>query len=321
MSPRLALLLAALAGAVFLLPRAAPAEVIDRVVATVNGEAITLYELYKAEIPIFGRILASGDLEIASPEDHAKERELLEKIVEERLLLQRAKERGIAVPSEEVSEAIERIRQEKNVSEENFAAAISQRGLTMADYRDRITKQMVISRLYHTEVRSKIFINPEEITEYYRRHLLEYTVPERVKIRHLLTLKKAEDTPEQALARANMVAALIAGGADFEETARQYSEDSSTQKGEISGYIQRGDALPKLEKAIFDLEQGQTSGVIESPAGYHIIKVEVKEPSQTKSIEEVSAEISTLLMEEKMAGRYEDWLKEIKKQAAVSIKL
>lgn len=296
----------------------APAVVIDRVVATVNGDAITLYDLYKAELPVFGNTYFPGNLDQKMPADRGKERELLDRLIEERLLLQRAKERNLSVSGPELDEQIARVKQEGNMTEEMFAQALSQRGLTLAEYRDRISKQFTISKLFNSEIRLKTVITPEEVEKYYQEHLNEYTSPERVKIRHLLLLKQGG---EEARAQAMSLAARLAAGEDLAELARQYSQDSAQHKGEVSDWIRRGDTLPELEKQIFALEPGTVSPVIETDLGWHIVRVEERKPVRVAPLEEVSTEITNKLNELKMDARFRDWLQETKKQAAINIKL
>ncbi len=309
--------------AAFLLLAAAPlpALVIDRIVATVNGEAITLYDLYKAELPALGKVIVAKGMEPKSPQDRTREKELLDKMIEEKLLLQRANERGLTVSQAELDEAQEKFKSENKLSDDMLVQGLAQRGLTVPEFRDFMSRQITKSKLYNAEVRQKVVVAPEEVEQYYRSHLPEFSLPERVRIRHILLLKKEGGDREAEMNQAAMVAAVLAAGSDFQETARQYSQDSSAQKGDLSGYIQRGDYLPELEKAIFDMRVGQVSPVIETALGYHIVKLEVREPAMTRPLADVAPEISPRILEEKIQGHYRDWLDELKRQAVITIKL
>jgi peptidyl-prolyl cis-trans isomerase SurA len=303
-----------------LLTRDVRAIVIDRIVATVNGDVITLLDLYKAEAPVFGKILLPDQYNIKSPQDRAMERELLNNLIEERLLLQRAKEKGISFSTAEVDAAIGNILKDKNLTEEMMAQALTLRGLTMVDYRDRIGKQITISKLITSEARFRAAITPQDVSAYYQKHLQEYTTSERVKIRHLLVLKDGPDDQE-ARARIDKAAAALAAGADFQQVAEEYSQDSSLQKGQISGYIQRGDTLPELEAVMFSLQTGQVSPVIESKAGFHLLKIESRDTTSTRSLEESTPEITNKLMEEKYSSSFKAFIEELKRDSAIDIKL
>lgn len=297
--------------------RPAAGTVIDRIIATVNGEVITLFDLYSAELPVFGKILLLGADDIKKPEDRARERELLDMLIEERLLLQRAREHNLTTTPEEVDAAIETIKSEGNMTDEMFDTALRQRGLELSGFKEGITRRLTINKLIGTEIQLKVVVTPEEVAEEYNNHIKEYTTPERVRIRHILILKQGME--DDTKAKSFMVSSLIAAGADFEEVAREYSSDSSDHKGEISGYIQRGDTLPDLEKVIFELEEGDTSPPIETEMGYHIIQVVDKEPAMTRSIEVVTPEITAHLNKKKIEERHKTWLKEIREQAVIKI--
>jgi parvulin-like peptidyl-prolyl isomerase len=311
----LALVLAALAAAA----SPAGAVVIDRVVASVNGEAITLYELYKAELPVFGNTyFPGGGRDQKTPEDRAKERELLDRIIEERLLMQRAKERGQSVSNLELDEQITRVKADGRMNDEMFAQALTQRGLALDDYREKMRRQITISKLFNSEIRLKTVVTPEEVEAWYKDHQADYTTPEQVKIRHILLLKEGGNA---ARAQADDLAARLAAGANFVELALVYSQDSGKYKGELSGWIRRGDTLPELEKEIFALEPGKVSPVIETSLGWHIIRVEEKEASKVTPLPEVAEQINNRLTEQKMDTRFRDWLQDIKTKAAIDIKL
>jgi peptidyl-prolyl cis-trans isomerase SurA len=292
--------------------------VIDRVVATVDGEVITLHDLWKAELPLFGKILLPGEGEVRTTQDRARERQLLDRLVEERLLLRRAKERGITASSSEVDDAIERLKSDRKLTSEMFEKALAERGIAPAQYRERISSQITVSKLFSAERRSREPVSPEDVAAWYREHRDDYTTPEQVRIRHLLVMKREG---EDSRGEADRLASLLAAGGDFEETARKHSQDSLQRRGEVSGWIRRGDFLPELESVIFDLEPGQVSRVVETSMGYHILKVEEKQAARTRPLEEVGEEIAARLAEQRSEERYQQWLEEVKKGAVIDIKL
>jgi parvulin-like peptidyl-prolyl isomerase len=297
------------------------AVLIDRIVASVNGEVITLYDLYKAEKPVFGKVIVSDENHIKDPEDAARERLLLDKIIEERLIVQRADELGISVSTEEVEAAVKTIMDREMLNEEMFQNALEKGGMNLEEYHERIRSQLLVSKVFNNQIRMKTVVSPEDIEEYYQEHAAEYRTPERIKMRHILVIRNEGEEEEEARARAEKILSLLEPGSDFQEVAREYSEDSSRHKGEISGYIQRGDTLPELEKVLFAMEEGEISPPVKTELGFHILKLENKDPARTRSLQEMTPEIIDLLTEEKTKNRYDDWLMEIKKEASIDVRL
>jgi peptidyl-prolyl cis-trans isomerase SurA len=295
--------------------------VIDRVVATVNGEAITLYDLYKAELPTFGRVLLPDETTGRDPEARARERELLEKMIEEKLILQRVKERRITILPEEIDEAIERIKAERKVTDEMLADGLQARGMTIEEYRDRLSKQMLIARVVGAEVRSKIVITPEEVAVRYRKDADLWTSPERIRIRHILVMKRDGEDPSVGRALAVEAQAALAAGTDFIEAAGRFSQDPPAARGEMSGWLQKGDTLPELEKVIFGLAEGRVSPIIETTVGFHLVRIEEREESSVRSIEEVTPDITRALGEERVGKFYQDWLNGLRKEAVITVRL
>ena len=141
-------------------------------------------------------------------------------------------------------------------------------------------------------------LSQQSLQSYYDNHLKEYQVPEKRRARHIL-FKVAENADQQARAAkkaaAEKVLKEIEAGADFAEMAKKYSEDSSKDRGGDLGFFGRGEMVPTFEQAAFSLDSGEMSGVVTSPFGYHLIKVEEIQPAQTRGFTEVSDSIRTKL--------------------------
>jgi peptidyl-prolyl cis-trans isomerase D len=156
----------------------------------------------------------------------------------------------------------------------------------------------------NSRVKEKAEVTPAELRNYYNAHLDEFRIPEEVKVRHILIKTPAPGADgkvdskavEAAQAKAEDLLKKIKGGADFAELAKKSSEDpgSASQGGEL-GWIQRGRTVPEFEKAAFSLPLGQTSDLIKSSYGFHVIQVEDKHTPHVKSLDEVKAEIEPII--------------------------
>jgi peptidyl-prolyl cis-trans isomerase D len=140
-------------------------------------------------------------------------------------------------------------------------------------------------------LRARVTVTPQEIQDAYRDSAQQYSTPEQIRASHILLKtegKKEEDVRKQAEA----VLAKVKAGGDFASLARQYSEDDSNkEKGGDLGLFGRGSMVPEFEQAAFALEPGQTSDLVKTSYGFHIIRLVEKRPAATKSIDEVRTQI------------------------------
>jgi peptidyl-prolyl cis-trans isomerase D len=140
------------------------------------------------------------------------------------------------------------------------------------------------------------------VQQYYDEHVAEYEKPEQVHARHILFRYPPKATAEdkaKVREHAQEVLAKVKAGEDFSELAKQYSEDPSAAQGGDLGTFTRGKMVAPFERAAFSLAPGETSDLVESPFGLHIIKVESKEPAHTQPLDEVRAQIADKLKQEK----------------------
>jgi peptidyl-prolyl cis-trans isomerase C len=149
-----------------------------------------------------------------------------------------------------------------------------------------------------------------DIEEYYREHLDKYVTPERVKARHILVDKQD---------RAGALLEQIRKGADFQELARKNSICPSAEKGGDLGWFGRGKMDPEFEKTAFALKKGETSGVVKSSFGYHIIRLEDRKDSKTKTLDQVKKSIERALQKERIDKEVADLKEGIRKQANVMV--
>src|SRR5262249_24790765 len=164
------------------------------------------------------------------------------------------------------------------------------------------------------KILEKINVSPQELQTYYDQHRDEYRVPEQVKVSHILIKtppagadgKVDEKGVEEARKKAEDILKQLKSGAKFDELAKKYSEDpgSGKQGGEL-GWIGRGRTVPEFEKAAFTLPKGQTSDLVKSSYGFHIIHVEDKQDAHLKTLDEMKAQIEPLVKQQK-AGKLAD---------------
>lgn len=273
---RLPLLLAALFA--LLLPALAAAQprqpiAIDRVVAVVNDEAITQYEL-RDRLATAERQLRQRGTPL--PPREVLEKQLLDRLIVDRVQIQFAKEVGLRIPDAELDGALRRIAESNRLSLADFRGALERDGIEWRRFREDIRNEMIVARLREREVDSRIVISDGEIDNYLA-HPEQANQEALVTLGHIIVrVPEQADTARLAKLRARAEEALerIRGGQDFGQVAASFSEAPDALKG---GLIEPRtlDRLPSLYAEVAaGMKVGEVSGILRSPAGFHIIKIE-----------------------------------------------
>jgi len=299
-------------------------EVVDRIVAIVNDDVITLAELNTAFDPFLKKIeasLAGKDKERMIAEGRTT---ILNRMIDSKLIEQEAKKSGLTVKDDEVMGVIKDILKNRNMQMSELIQALNKDGLTFDSYKEELREQLMRQRLIRKEIRAKIVITDEEIGDYYRQHRDEYEGKEAVRLRQILIpvpaladdllRQRAREVAEGALKR-------IKGGENFETVAVQFAQGSSGAAGGDIGFVEKGSMLPELEKVALSLDTGAVSPVIELPQGFYIIQVIDKRGAGLKPITEVRQEIRMKLEDEKAAKKFEEWIAELRAKSLIEVKL
>jgi peptidyl-prolyl cis-trans isomerase C len=271
-----------------------PAQLPD-VVARVNGEAINRAALEEAVSEVEAR---AGQPMPADQRDRVL-RAVLDQLIGYRLLVQETAARKTAVPDADVEARIGQIRSQFP-SEEIFQQQLQQRKMTVEQLRTDTRASLQITALLQAELEAKTTVTPEQVNDFFVKNPAAFQQGERVKASHILVRVQANADPaerEKARAKAAGLLADVKAGQDFAALAKQYSDDpgSGAQGGDL-GFFQRGQMVPPFEQAAFALAVGQTSDLVTSDFGFHIIRVTDKQPGRTQTLDEVRPEIEQYLV-------------------------
>jgi parvulin-like peptidyl-prolyl isomerase len=302
----------------------AGAVIVDRIVAVVNDDIVTLSDLNAAFEPYLakinenykgaekGKIISEGRVAV------------LKRLVDNKLIEQQSKKSGLIIKEEEVMSIIRGMLKQRNIELADFAKTLEKDGLTFEVYKNETKEQILRQRLVRREIFSKIVITDEEIGEYYRAHREEYEGKEAVRFKQILLpiSKEERGQTRDALRRdAEDVRKRIVGAESFDAIAAQYAQGPASQTGGDVGFIEKGQTFPEVEAAAFGMAVGDVSQVIESPAGFHIIKVIDKKGAGLKPLTEVRQEIRMKIEDQKMGPRFEQWMEELRKKSHIEMKL
>jgi peptidyl-prolyl cis-trans isomerase SurA len=252
-----------------------PVKVLDRIVAVVNDEVITRNELDERVKLAFRQLRQQGT---PAPARETLERQLLERMVTDRVQLQFAKETGLRVDDVELDRAIARIAQENKLTSQQLRQVLEKDGIPFAKFRDDIRNEIVITRLREREVDTKIVVTDGEIDNFLSlQH--QSDANEEYNVSHILVVVPENASPEQIAARrtrADEAYAQLKGGADFRQVAVAFSEAPDALQGGAMGWRQSSRLPTLFTEALRPLKPGELSAILRSANGFHILKLNDK---------------------------------------------
>ena len=306
------------------LARAAEEELLDRVVAVVNDEVITQAELDTFLRPIYAQYSKEySGAELVKAINEVRQK-ILSQMIEDKLVYQEAVLMGIEVKDEDSEKEFQAFKA-KMEKPEALDEMLEREGLTMKALRERLKKQAMVRQLQDREIRSKVIVSPAEVENFFKNNPDKFKSKERVRVKSL-TIKKNEEartkglTDEKAKQRIELLAQTIRIDRNFDQIVKDSSEDSHAKQEGLGEWIERGAMIESVDDVIFKTSVGQLTGVVETPIGYHIFRIEAKEPEKIRTFDEVKEQIAEYLFQEKSNARFRDWMEEIKKAAYISIK-
>lgn len=247
-------------------------QLIDRIVAVVNTEVITQRDLAE-RIAMVGTQLKRQGTPMPPPE--VLERQVLERMITDRVQVQFARDTGVRVDDLQVDRTIQRIAENNRLTLADFRRTLEGEGVSFDRFREDIRNEIVISRLREREVDSKIQIGEGEIDNFLQE-LRGGDAGTQFDLSHILVRVPEAAGPEQVdarLRRAQEALAKARGGANFAQLAVSYSDAPDALKGGGMGWRER-DRLPELfAEALVKLKPGEVSDVLRSPAGFHIVRL------------------------------------------------
>ncbi len=314
-----------LSGFFFLLygPISLSEAVVDRVVAVVNQEIITLSELEKWIDPFKERIVAEDRLE-KREQVQALRQEVLEKLIEERLIDQEAKKLGIKVSSKEIDATLETVKRRNNATQEQMEQALIAEGLTLDSYKKQIEKSLRRRKLISGAVKVETKAGEKELREFYQKNIDRYRINETFRPAHILFVIPKEATPEEIKGirkRCESVVSKIKNGGDFGEMALLYSQDASSKSRGDLGYFKKGELLPVFEREALRLKVGEVSGVVRTEFGFHIIKLLDRRGVDPLPFEEVRAKVEGDYYDVETEKAFKQYLSTLREKSFIEIKL
>ncbi|MBW1999163.1 MAG: peptidyl-prolyl cis-trans isomerase [Deltaproteobacteria bacterium] len=318
---RCSLLLAGLIGLSLVFTVHAPGEVVNRIVAIVDDDIITLYELNKRIKEVTG--LAPNALRLRSEEQYlTTRRQVLELLIDEKITQKKIHELGIRISKGRIDSTIERIKEENGWTQEDLVKMLKEQGLTLEKYREEIKKGLERVELINREVKSRIVIREEEIRKYYEDHKDRFRADERVHLAGIFLIARSPDDREEMQElekKGKRILLELRNGGDFASMAKMYSQGPGADKGGDLGKFRLDELDPALGEALRDLREGEYSKLIRRPNGFQIFRLLKREGGQYRPFEEVRDAVYRVLYNQEVDHLYSAWIKELRSSSYTKI--
>jgi peptidyl-prolyl cis-trans isomerase SurA len=284
---------------------ATSAEILERVVARVNGDVVTLSEFEARQLAAVqqGRV-PPNEIETFLRENNAR---LLQEAIDDMLILQRGAELGIRLRAEYIQEVIDGIKKENNIADDaELQRQLRREGMSIGDLKRNIERSIVRRQVLTRELEAKATVNEAEARAEYERNKSTYTRHPSVHLHEIVV-----PTEEQARA----LAVRARGGEDFAALALEHSSAASRAAGGDLGVLNRGEMNAALEAVAFALPEGGISEPLPTEGGYRIVRATEKKEGTVSSFDEVKADIIKQLSQERATTAYDAYIEGLRKTA------
>ena len=305
------------------------AEIIEQVLVNVNGDILTKTEFEQRQVAV---LRARPELGNATPESPELKKaigevtpRLILEAVDELLLIQRGRELGLTLGDEQFTSIVENIKKSNNIADEaQFQAALTQEGMTMADLRRSLERQMLATEAQRRDVVDKISVTEAEAQAYYAANTREFTTPSEVTLREVLIevpvgdrgVNVAED--DAARAEAEEIRKRLLAGEPFARLAAEASDAPSKANGGLIGPIRGEELTEELKTQLDRMKVGDLTEAMRTPRGYQILKLESRTETKIRTFDEARNDISNKVGEAKTNGERLKYLERLRAQATIT---
>ena len=293
------------------------------VVVTINGKVITEGRL-EEEIKKMTKRIPPEDVE--RNKDRIRQ-QTLGALIAIQLLEEKIKAANIVATEEDVLEQIKEVASRQKMTVEELKEMMVKSGMDFDEWKEEMEfeRRVRFQKLFDIELADVLKVTESEANDYYTKNIKRYEVPEQVRASHILIRPDTSDpnidpneAKAKALARAQSLLKLVKEkGADFAELAKANSDSPSKEKGGDMGFQPKGAFVASFEKVAFELEVGQISDVVETPYGYHIIKVTDRKEAHTRAFDEVKDRIMKVIMQRKQTEHIPKYVESLKAKAKI----
>jgi peptidyl-prolyl cis-trans isomerase SurA len=299
--------------------------IVEEIIARVNNSIITLSDYQKSDNQLREEIQHECQ---GCPVDKMeglyrdRQKDLLRDLIDQQLLVQRAKDQGVSVETD-VIKRLDEVRKQNNLqSLDDLEKAIEGEGMSWEDYKAQIRNSLLTQEVIGKEMHGRIIIGDDEIKKFYEDHPKEFTRPEQVVLGEIF-LSTTDKSPEEMAViqrKAEDYLNRLKKGEEFSEMAKRYSEGSTAKEGGPLGTFERGQLSKQLEDATFSLNKGGLTDVIQTKTGFEVLKVVDRYQAGLQPLEKIRREIENEIYMKKMQPTLREYLAQLREESYVTVK-
>lgn len=299
--------------------------VVEEIVARVNNQVITLSDYQKAAVGL--RQESAQDCQNCSQlqiqaEITKRQKDLLRDMIDQQLLIERAKDMDVSVETDLVKR-LDDVRKQNNLASlEELEKAVESQGIVWEDYKTQLRNSLLTQEVIRREVGGRMNIGSDEVKKYYEAHKQDFNRQEQVLLAELF-LSTDGKSPEEIAAvrtRADDLHNRLVKGEDFDVLVKRYSEGSTAQQNGDLGAFERGQLSKQLEDAVFTMDKNQFTDVIQTKTGFEILKVRDHYQAGLQPLDKVEGEITNILYRQKMDPAMRTYLAMLREESYVLVK-
>ena len=310
-----------LAGAT-VVARGADARMVEKIAAVVGENVVLASEVEEKAGPLMSDISKVTDPDKRAARASSLRREVLERLIDDELILQQAAELKLTVTSDQIDSSIAEIKKQNNIDDDQLREALRAQGMSMATYRADLKRQLLRFRVLNIAVGSRVNVSDEEVKAYYERHM-KGSANTQVRASHIfVSIPDGADLAITAEKQAQAHKILErAKTEDFAKLARELSDDAATRaEGGDLGFFGK-DMLPKpIEELVFAMKPGEVRGPVRADRGFHVIKLVDRKIKDAKPLDDVKDDIRMQLRSKDMERQTKIYLTELRKKTLVDIR-
>jgi peptidyl-prolyl cis-trans isomerase SurA len=293
-------------------PLAVRSEVVDKIVAIVNDDIVTMGEVQKS-------VHVEKQGMFTSADEYFRDMDLKEKLdtfIEAKLMQQQAKRMKIEISEKEVDSVVESIRKQNLITQKEMKERLQKEGINYTAFVDGIRNNLLRSRVLARAIGTTVIVSEASMKEYYNANPDQFR-SEEFHIQQIFVSSRREDAPARAQTAFNQVQE----GQSFEAVARQYSDDPSGVRGGDIGFVKKEELIPQLLQAISLLLPGTSSHPVVTPYGYHIMKLVETKKSEILPFDSVKDVIKVRITQQETQKKYKDFITKVRTSSYIEVKI
>jgi len=300
---------------------ATAAQVVEAIVIRVGDRVVTRTQYLRRLHDGYNEIeQTSQPSEIATKKEDFR-KNLTNDLISELLIKDRADRLALTVSSDEIKDAVEKLKQQYGLTtEQQFNDSLQKSGLSRVDMEARLRDTILMNKVFGRELRGREELTDKELRDRYDREKERYRLPERARLREIVILKpEGVMALEQTRQHVQQIAEQARNSADFALLAKTTSQAPTKDKGGDLGEVAKGELLPELDKAVFNSPSGAIIGPIEAKTAWHILKVEQRLPSEVPAFESIKDKLRKDASDDAWQRDYKAYIEKLRKDAFIQI--